>query len=556
MDQDSAHMVAPSKVFMLKPVKVNSIKDAKKLLEALEKRFGGNAGRKKTQRNILKQQYENFTAPSSEMLDQTFDRLQKLMSQLGLLEEKLSQEDVNAAYSTNIDNLSDAIICSFFASQPHSPRLVHEDLEQIHPYDMEEMDLRWKMVMLTMRARRFLKKTKRKLTVTGNETIGFDKSNVECYNFHKRRHFARECRALGNQDNKHKESSRRSVHVETSASTYLVSCDGLGGYDSSDQEEEEPNYALMAFSSLSSNSEGNPQMDLHDQGVIDSRCSRHMTGNMSCLTYYKEMDRGYVAFEGNPNRGKIIRKEVKTASTPMKTQKPLLKDKDGEEVDVHMYRSMIGSLMYLTSLRPDIMFAVCAGARYQVNPNVSHIHAVKRIFRVESSSNEESLGEDASKQGRRIDAIDADKDIILVNDVDNEMFDMDDLGGEEVFVAGQNENIVEEVVNVAQVSTVATTVAITTKEITLAQALEALKTSKPKVKRIVFQEPGKSTTTTTIYSQQSQDKGKGIMIEEPVKPKKKDQIRIDEEASKRLQAEFDEKERLAREKSEKEPILL
>ncbi|GJZ49449.1 hypothetical protein Tco_0603639, partial [Tanacetum coccineum] len=61
----------------------------------------------------------------------------------------------------------------------------------------------------------------------------------------------------------------------------------------------------------------------------------------------------------------------------METQKPLLKDEDGEEVDVHMYRSM----MYLTSLRPDIMFAVCAYARYQVNPNVSHLHAVKRIFR-------------------------------------------------------------------------------------------------------------------------------------------------------------------------------
>ncbi|GKC71688.1 ribonuclease H-like domain, reverse transcriptase, RNA-dependent DNA polymerase [Tanacetum coccineum] len=72
---------------------------------------------------------------------------------------------------------------------------------------------------------------------------------------------------------------------------------------------------------------------------------------------------------------------VKTASTPMETQKPLLKDEDGEEVDVHLYRSMIGSLMYLTSSRPDIMFAMCACARYQVNPKVSHLHAVKRIFR-------------------------------------------------------------------------------------------------------------------------------------------------------------------------------
>ncbi|GJW71597.1 ribonuclease H-like domain-containing protein [Tanacetum coccineum] len=73
--------------------------------------------------------------------------------------------------------------------------------------------------------------------------------------------------------------------------------------------------------------------------------------------------------------------DVKTASTPMETHKPLLKDADGEDVDEHLYRSMIGSLMYLTSLRLDIMFAVCACAIFQVNPKSSHLHAVKRIFR-------------------------------------------------------------------------------------------------------------------------------------------------------------------------------
>ncbi|GKA65335.1 putative ribonuclease H-like domain-containing protein, partial [Tanacetum coccineum] len=72
---------------------------------------------------------------------------------------------------------------------------------------------------------------------------------------------------------------------------------------------------------------------------------------------------------------------VKTASTPMETSKPLMKDESAEDVDVHLYRSMIGSLMYLTSSRPDIMFAVCACARFQVTPKVSHLHAVKRIFR-------------------------------------------------------------------------------------------------------------------------------------------------------------------------------
>ncbi|GKE53943.1 hypothetical protein Tco_1489099, partial [Tanacetum coccineum] len=111
-----------------------------------------------------------------------------------------------------------------------------------------------------------------------------------------------------------------------------------------------------------------------------------------------------------------------------------------------------------------------------------------------------------------------DEDITLVNvqdDADNEMFDVNVLNGEEVFVVEKNGNVVEEVVDVVQVSTAATAVTITTEEITLAQALEALKTSKPKVKGIVFQEPSTTTTITTISSQQSQDKGKGIMIEEP-----------------------------------------
>nr|GFC35730.1 uncharacterized mitochondrial protein AtMg00810-like [Tanacetum cinerariifolium] len=72
---------------------------------------------------------------------------------------------------------------------------------------------------------------------------------------------------------------------------------------------------------------------------------------------------------------------VKTTSTHMETSKPLMKDENGEDVDVYLYRSMISSLMYLTSSRPDIIFAVCACARFQVTHKVSHLHAAKRIFR-------------------------------------------------------------------------------------------------------------------------------------------------------------------------------
>nr|GEU52019.1 hypothetical protein [Tanacetum cinerariifolium] len=82
-----------------------------------------------------------------------------------------------------------------------------------------------------------------------------------------------------------------------------------------------------------------------------------------------------------PRAWKFGLTDGKSASTPIDTEKPLLEDPDGEDVDVHTYRSMIGSLMYLTSSRPDIMFVVCACARFQVTPEASHLYAVKRVFR-------------------------------------------------------------------------------------------------------------------------------------------------------------------------------
>ncbi|GKC18711.1 hypothetical protein Tco_1020861, partial [Tanacetum coccineum] len=189
---------------------------------------------------------------------------------------------------------------------------------------------------------------------------------------------------------------------------------------------------------------------------------------------------------------------------------------------------------------------------------LKRLRKVGATTRVESSEDEADLGEDASKHGRRINAINTDEDITLVSvqdDADKEMFDVDTLDGEEVFVIEQNENVVEEVVDAAQVSTAATTVTITTEEITLAQALADLKITKPKAKGIAFREPSESTTT--IFSQQlqdkglSHDKGKGIFVE-PEKPlKKKDQLKLDEKIALKLQAEIDEKERIAIAEEEK-----
>ncbi|GJU75124.1 ribonuclease H-like domain-containing protein [Tanacetum coccineum] len=236
--------------------------------------------------------------------------------------------------------------------------------------------------MLTMRARRFLKNIGRKLTVNGNETIGFDKSKVECYNCHKRGQFAKECRAPRNQDNK-KESSRRSVPAEEGPNYALIAYSSSSS-DSEDIQVEEitiselkkklqklpkekdiiqfnvdefenasksldkliesqivdnckkglgyekynavpppytgnfmPPTPDLSFTGLDEfvnepvvenckarpneeESKGNPQMDLQDQGVIDSGCSRHMTGNMSYLTKYEEIDSGYVGFLEGP----------------------------------------------------------------------------------------------------------------------------------------------------------------------------------------------------------------------------------------------------------------
>ncbi|GJU46736.1 hypothetical protein Tco_1204002, partial [Tanacetum coccineum] len=92
----------------------------------------------------------------------------------------------NASTLPNVDSLSDAVIYSFFASQSNSSQLDNKDLKQIDPDDLEEIDLKWQMAMLTMRARRFLNKTGRNLGVNGTDTIGFDKTNVECYNCHGR----------------------------------------------------------------------------------------------------------------------------------------------------------------------------------------------------------------------------------------------------------------------------------------------------------------------------------------------------------------------------------
>nr|GEU88270.1 ribonuclease H-like domain-containing protein [Tanacetum cinerariifolium] len=182
-------------------LKFHACKDAKSLWEAIKSRFGGNNESKKMKKTILKQNYENFTASSQEGLDKTYDRFQKLITQLEIHDNTSStNEIVNTAHSVSTASskdqastasYADDVMFSFFSNQSNAPQLDNENLEQIDTNDLEEMDLKWQVALLTMRVKR----------------------------------------APRNQGNRNRDAPTRNALVDTSTTNAMVVQDGICGYD-------------------------------------------------------------------------------------------------------------------------------------------------------------------------------------------------------------------------------------------------------------------------------------------------------------------------------------
>ncbi|GJR51392.1 ribonuclease H-like domain-containing protein [Tanacetum coccineum] len=186
---------------------------------------------------------------------------------------------------------ADEVVCSFFAQQTTSPPLDNEDLQQIDQDDLEELDIRWQVAMLTVRVQRFIQKTGRNLDFKGKQPVTFDKSKVECYNCHRKGHFAKECKSGRNQGKRsYGDNGRRNATTNEPSSQALVAQDGLGGYDWSNDFDEPVNYALMAISSSSSSSSSDNEVQ---------NCSKQ------CLESFKTLQKNFDSEREKHSRARL-----------------------------------------------------------------------------------------------------------------------------------------------------------------------------------------------------------------------------------------------------------
>ncbi|GJR23468.1 putative ribonuclease H-like domain-containing protein [Tanacetum coccineum] len=175
----------------------------------------------------------------------------------------VSSSSGNNSQKENSSSYTGDLLHSFFANQSTSPKLDHDDLEQINDFDLEEMDLKWQVAMISMRLKKFYKQTRRKLHFDAKEPVGFDKTKVECYNCHKTRHFAIECRSKGNQDARRREAGNSGYKAKDNGRRLgkqeepkaMVTIDGEGIDWTAHAGDEQEDFAFMAFNN--SNSEVN-----------------------------------------------------------------------------------------------------------------------------------------------------------------------------------------------------------------------------------------------------------------------------------------------------------
>ncbi|GJT66549.1 ribonuclease H-like domain-containing protein [Tanacetum coccineum] len=261
--------------------KFHKMTDAKEMWNAIKSRFGRNDESKKMQKYILKQQFEGFTVSNTDGIHKGYERFQSLLSQLeihGVKQENkpgmdsLSFDDLynnlrvfendvkgSTASTSNLQNVAFVSENTNSTNDVSTAYGVSNTSDQVDEYDLEEMDLKWQVAMISMRIKKFYKKTGRKLQFDAKEPVGFDKTKVECYNYHKTGHFARECRTK--EDNRrrdgwnpgNKDGSKTGKKEESKA---LVTVDGES-VDWTTHSEDDENYAFMASNNSGSDTQVN-----------------------------------------------------------------------------------------------------------------------------------------------------------------------------------------------------------------------------------------------------------------------------------------------------------
>ncbi|GKB11456.1 ribonuclease H-like domain-containing protein [Tanacetum coccineum] len=127
-------------------------------------------------------------------------------------------------------SFNDNVVFAFMVENPNGSNLLHQDLEKIHEDDLEAMDLKWQLSLLSMRAKRYFQRTCKNIFINVNDTAGYDKSKVECFNCHKMGYFARECRAPRNKEGqfRNQDNTRKHGNNEDTSSKAMMAIDGVG----------------------------------------------------------------------------------------------------------------------------------------------------------------------------------------------------------------------------------------------------------------------------------------------------------------------------------------